>query len=394
MLFLIPLLLFWAGDYDTSLRAGLEALNRNDLPQAASQLEAASKLRPDSAAAWLGLAQTYRKLKRPADANIAIAKADQASAGTAAIILRGVAGFYAEGGEFGKAARALERFCDKAPKDADSAVGASVLYARAYSSASAIRMARRAVAIKDSGETRLMLARLYAGSNRTAECMTEWRRAARLLPYDEDTYFPIAQDLLGQQKFAEALEVLETGLKILERSAQLELARGVARYGLRRFPEAIDSFLRTIQLDPRVEQPYLFLGRMLDVAEAKLPAMLAAFRTYFEAHPDDPMATFEYARALAATGGDSAAVEKLLAHAIELKPDSWESHFELGLAYERRRAFEEAAKEMEKSILLNKEAAVPHYRLARVYDRLGRKAEADEQRAIHAKMTASTTKNP
>jgi len=181
--------------------------------------------------------------------------------------------------------------------------------------------------------------------------------------------------------------VLEAGLKILENSAQLELARGVARYGLRRFPESIDSFLRTIQLDPRVEQPYLFLGRMLDVAEGKLPAMVAAFRTYSEAHPDDPMACFEYARALAASGGDAAEVEKLLKHSIELNPGGWESHFELGLAYERRRSFAEAAKEIEASIKLNPEAAVPHYRLSRVYDRLDRKEEADEQRAIHAQMT-------
>jgi tetratricopeptide (TPR) repeat protein len=388
VLLLIPLLLsFWGSDFDNVLRAGLDALGRGDLPAAAIQLEAASKLQPTNGSAWLALAQTYRKQKRVADSRAAALKAEK-FAGSRAIILRGLALFYSEGGEFTKSAKMLERYCDHFPKDSETALNTSGLYARGSDSASAIRMARRALAIKDSPETRLLLARLYAGSNRISECMTEWRRAAQQQPYDVETYFPVAQDLLAQQKFSDALTVIEAGLKILDKSAELELARGVALYGLKRFPEAIDSFLRTIQLDPRVEQPYLFLGPMVDVAGARQPAIVATFRTYSEKRPEDAMALSEYARALAAAGGDAQEVERLFKKAIQLKPDQWEFHFELGLAYERRQAYREAALEIEESIRLNRRAPLPHYRLARVYDKLGRKADAEAQRELHEKLVS------
>jgi hypothetical protein len=42
---------------------------------------------------------------------------------------------------------------------------------------------------------------------------------------------------------------------------------------------------------------------------------------------------------------------------------------------------------MEESVRLNPDVAVAHYRLARVYDRLGRTADAAEQRAIHSRLT-------
>ena len=67
------------------------------------------------------------------------------------------------------------------------------------------------------------------------------------------------------------------GRKNFDKSPQLELAAGVAYYGLRRFPEAIEAFLRTIRLDPGIEQPYVFLGRMLDQAEDKLPQITEVF---------------------------------------------------------------------------------------------------------------------
>ena len=51
---------------------------------------------------------------------------------------------------------------------------------------------------------------------------------------------------------------------------QLVLALGVARYGQRRFQDAIVQFLKVIQLDSSIEQPYAFLGRLLDQAGTHL----------------------------------------------------------------------------------------------------------------------------
>ena len=358
MFLLLVLCFAGTGAFDDALRAGIEALNKNDLNVAREQLESASKLRPDNGFVWVALAETYHKQKHESEAQAAAARAEKFAHSDPAA-LRGLAAYYSETGNFAKSARALERYSISAPNDGDAAVQTAINYARAGEPEPALRAAKR---------------------------------AAKIRPYEEATYFPIAEELLKQQKFDAALEVSQDGLQVFSKSAQLELARGVSYYGLRRFPQAIEAFLRTIEDDPEVEQPYMFLGRMLDVAEAKLPDITAAFRKFAAENPGNPLASFEYAKALALSGGDGKEVEALLRHSLELKPNSWESHYELGLALERRQSFDEAAREVEQSVRLNPDGPVLHYRLARLYDRLGRTAEATEQRAIHAKLTAESHK--
>ena len=233
------------------------------------------------------------------------------------------------------------------------------------------------------------LALYYSEAGQHAKAAAELQAAIRLRPYEESYYFELSQLYLREQKFERSLETLDAGVKLFDRSAQLELARGVALYGLRRFPEAIDSFLRTIQLAPEVPQPYLFLGRMLDQAESKLPEIARAFAGYQNANPGSYLGSFLFAKALVLENGDPTKIESLLRESIAKNGGFWESHFEFGLLLERRRDFAGAAAELEKAIDLNPKEATPHYRLARIYDRLGKKAEADTQRELHAKLSAA-----
>src|SRR5215472_15878406 len=106
------------------------------------------------------------------------------------------------------------------------------------------------------------LALYYSEAANYGKAIELYRAAIRGSPYQERCYFERAQLFLKQQRFAEALETLEAGRKNFDKTAQLELAAGVAYYGLRRFQEAIDAFLRAIRLDSTIEQPYEFLGRM------------------------------------------------------------------------------------------------------------------------------------
>lgn len=206
--------------------------------------------------------------------------------------------------------------------------------------------------------------------------------------YTEDYYFQVAQSHLQQQDFAGALDTLEPGRKKFSASAQLELVAGVAYYGLRRFPEAIESFLRTIQLDGAVEQPYVFLGRMLDQAEGRLPAVTQVFAAFASRAPDNYLSNFVYGKAL--TMGDRPEhAEPLLRKSMAENGGYWESHFELGLLLDREKKFEEAAAEMRRAVELNPRDPVPHYHLARLYDRLGRSAEAAAERETHARLSAA-----
>ncbi len=347
------LFLAHAASFEELLRSGLTALAKNDLAAAQTRLEAASKLQPGNAQVWLGLAQTYRKMGRPALAGSAAGRAESLGRDND-VVLRGLLLYYAESGSADQVAR----------------------------------LGKQALEKEDRAEIRELLARTLAAAGQADQAVEHWQAALRLRPYEEAYYFELAQLLLQQQRFQPALEVLNTGAARFDKSAQLELARGVALYGLRRFSEAIDSFLRTVRLAHEVPQPYLFLGRMLDQAESKLPDITRAFAALREADPRNFLGGLLYARALLARPGDLAQPEALLRESIRLKDDYWESHFELGLLLERRRQFAAAAAELERAVALNPGDATAHYRLARVYDRLGRTAEAEAQRALHAKLAA------
>jgi tetratricopeptide (TPR) repeat protein len=342
------LLLFFADAFDAAYRAGLAALDSNDLRAAESRLESASKIDPRNAGVWLALAQTYRKLEKT--------QAAQAAAGTAEslakepAVLHGLAIFYSEASDFAKAAQLEGRYARSDP--------------RAYPAA----------------------ADLYLRAGDEAAAVSVLKTAIERSPYDEQLYFNLAQLHLKQQNFTAALEALVAGRKIFDKSAQLELAAGVAYYGLRRFPEAIESFLRTIRLDPGAEQPYVFLGRMLDQAEDKLPKIVEAFAGFAKSAPDQYLSSFLYGKALAASEPQEA--EAMFRKSILRNSQFWESRFELGLLLESEHRFEDAAAELRRAAELNPKDPAIHYRLARVYDRLGKTAEARSEREQYAKLNA------
>src|SRR5665213_1163379 len=213
-----------SSSFDDSFRAGLIALQRGDLASAQSNLEEARGLAPKDGRPWIALAQIYLRLRKAPEAEAAAAKAAALSPEDATV-LQGLTVFYSETGQTLKAARAAGKYSAKVPRNEGA---------------------------RD--------------------------RAAEL-------YFASARPLLDGQKFAEAAAIFEEAAAKLPNDAQLQLALGVSYYGLRRFDQAADAFLRTIDIAPETEQPYLFLGKMLDQIPSRLPQAARCFAQYESLHP-------------------------------------------------------------------------------------------------------------
>jgi len=77
----------------------------------------------------------------------------------------------------------------------------------------------------------------------------------------------------------------------------------------------------------------------------------------------------------------------LLRKSIAENAEFWESHFELGGVLEAKHDFAGAAREFSRAAELNPKNPGVHYRLARVYDRLGKANEAKAEHALHEKLT-------
>ncbi len=259
---------------------------------------------------------------------------------------------------------------------------------RAASAQHCIALAHRLDGWEKQATLRSYLGKVYLANAEWQEALVHDREAIRLDPYEESYRFDFAQVLLGHERFAEAAAALEEACRTFDKSAQLELALGVAYYGQRRFPEAITAFLRTMDLAPDVVQPYVFVGRMLDQAGERLPEIVERYRAFDQANPTSYLGGLLLAKALGANSQSSNDQEVLLRRSIALNDANWENHYELGVRLEMRRDFAAAAQEFEKSIQRNSGIAASHYHLARVYDRLGRPDAAAREWEEHRKLTA------
>ena len=161
------------------------------------------------------------------------------------------------------------------------------------------------------------------------------------------------------------------------------LALGVARYGQRRFDDAAAAFLQVIQIDPRIEQPYLFLGKMLDQAGTHLEKITKAFAAWEAGNPQNAQAQLLLAKVRLANDPQDAKAEALLRESILLDASNWEAHYELGVLLAAKRNFREAAAELSRASELDAKQPMPHYHLARVYDRLGEPERAKTEREMH-----------
>lgn len=206
--------------------------------------------------------------------------------------------------------------------------------------------------------------------------------------------FEYAQVLFHREDFTKAADILSAALQANPRNAQLTLALGVARYGQRRFDDAIVEFLKVIQIDPSIEQPYEFLGRVLDQAGPHLPEITADYEAWAKSNPQNAKAQLLLAEALLATDEHSQRAEELLRRSVALDGNNWESHYQLGVLLASKHEYEAAAAELTRSIALDPKQAMVHYHLARVYDRLGQPDRAKAEREIHQRLTAEPNRGP
>jgi tetratricopeptide (TPR) repeat protein len=319
------MLLVAFASFADSFRDGLIALDRGDLAAARENLEAASKIAPRDGRVWVALSQTYWRLHKNEEAEEAATKA-AALAPEDAAVLQGLAIYYSETGQSLNAARAAFGFSAKAPENAN--------------------------------------ARDHA----------------------VDLYFAAARPLLDQQRFADAAGILQEAVARFPKSAQLQLALGVSDYGLRRFEAAADAFLRTIEIAPEIEQPYVFLGKILDQIPTRLPQVTERFAQYEAAHPESASAYLLHAKALDAQSISPDLALRLLQKSIAMNSGDASAQFEMGTVLDRLQRFPEATEAFGRAIELAPADAAAHYRLARDYDRIGKHEAAQAEREKHAEL--------
>ncbi len=388
---LVLLLLLFAGPQDANalLQSGLIAMQKGQTAEAQRILEKASQADTKNPYVWSSLAEVYLRLHEKQKSASAAEQAEQLGAGNP-LVCHALAMYYSESDQPGRAAPLEQKFAESKQADSAATGRAASLFLAAGATDQAYALATIAVQKDASPFNESVIGRVLLAKGQPNDAVSYLRRAWEANPGDEATTFAYANVLLRLQSFTEAADTVEAAIKQHGPAVQLELLLGVARYGQRRFDDAVTTFLETIRLDPTVEQPYLFLGRLLEQAGPHLPEIVNADGAWAARDPKNPKAQLELAKALLQQDHTNARAGDLLKAAIALDPNDWESHYQLALVLEGKREFPAAADELQKSILLDAKQPMPHYHLARVYDRLGQADKADAERAIHTQMTAPT----
>jgi tetratricopeptide (TPR) repeat protein len=371
------------------------ALASGDLAAAQARLEELTVKDPANARAWMLLAQTYARRKNSAAALAAASQSEKLGSRDAEV-LHGLVFLFTElQPDLNRAASIEGRYAELQPTDQTAWRRAAAMYLAAGQYDRAILMGTRGLAADDSQELHTVLGQAYQGKQDWEHAAEHLAAAVKLARYDETAHFLLIQMYLGHEDFTHASEAIADARKVFARSPQIELAAGVCAYGLRRFPEAVDQFLKTIALAPDVPQPYLFLSRILDQAGERLPEVVGRFRQFRELHPDDAQACLLYAKGLLAEIApgefppEAEQAMHLLEHARSLDPNQAEVHYQLGCLLERKHDYAGAAAELERSVALDPRQPGAHFQLARVYERQGRKQDAIRERDEHQRLAES-----
>ncbi len=373
---------------ETLIRQGLMALQSRDIAKAQEYLERAVEVAPTEARAWIGLSQVYRILNLHRRAALHAEEAARLG-GDAPLIQHALAMFHTDYGNWAEAAEWEERFARGERGDQDAYLRTVSLYLQADMPLKAAAVGQAALELGETGQLHNALGKAYAIANRPKEGLKHLRLAIEKMPYEESFHYDLGYFHLRRMDFDAAAAAFRSGRTYFDKSAAIEIGLGIAAYGQRRFQDAVGHFLRSAELDPDLEQPHVFVGALLQHANDRINDIEARMRVFHQEFSKSHFGPFLYGKVLHAKLGTSrdpatiASIETLLRESIERNDEFWESHYELGVLLEKKKDYSAAEQHLERAVDLNPDSSKPHYRLARVYQRLGKSKEARRERELH-----------
>jgi tetratricopeptide (TPR) repeat protein len=372
-------------DAEIRYRLGLVLLRQRKFAPAEAELETSAKLKPDSALAWLGLAQARLQSGRRQQALDAAARAE-AHAGAEPSVRRALSMLYAQAEEFSKAAAQEALWWRAMPDDRESPLRAVEFYIRAGQADPALAIAQEALKRGDNAALRNWSGKAYRLKKNPSQAVEQFQLAISLDPSKPAYYMDLASLFLDHRTPEPAAAVLETAAARFPRNAELRRMLGLARYAMGDSQKALDAFLEAIDLAPDSEAMYGSLETLLPEAGSRLDAILVRLRSFSQKKPSSPVSYYLLAQALLQKPGSEEESEALLRKAAAADPSFWPAYFELHKPLLGRDQLAEAAEALEKVCALNPAHAPSHYSLSQIYARLGDRERSRKHREIHHKL--------
>ena len=232
----------------------------------------------------------------------------------------------------------------------------------------------------------VLLATCYLGLEQNRDVVALLTPVWNAHPDNDAVTYLFATALVRDGQTAQGQKVIDRILKSGD-SAQARLLMGTANYMAGHYTEALADFEKAIQLDPHLPDVYAYYGRALldsgDRADSQ-----KAFAKELELDPNNYISNLDMGILLR----DNEKYPEALTyfrHALELHPGDPGVRFEIGECEISLGQLPAAAHDLES--LLNDQPTFRQavWQLASVYTRMGRKADAERERALYRKLGAA-----
>ncbi len=308
------------------------------------------------------------------------------------------------------------------------AEGKNLVTQKAYTQA--IQDLRAALELcPDSHDAPLELTRAYLAARRFAEAERAANDILRRDPSSEPAQLLLANSYFMQQRFPEAGKTLQKLLAQNDRNADAHKLMGLTLFFYKEYTLAERELALSLQLKPRDTEALYYLGRVYYTQNNFGPATEAfrkliawdpnSYKGYdslglcYEAleKPDAAAAAFKQAQELARVQDPSydwpfANLSDMLIkenrfeeavsyarEAVGINPRSARNQYLLGKALSRGTNLEAPLPYLMKAAQLDPDYAEPHYLLGQLYQKLGRRAEAEREFALFQDISKQTPRS-
>jgi tetratricopeptide (TPR) repeat protein len=290
---------------------------------------------------------------------------------------------------YGEAAKDFEDASRLAPGRPDILFNLALARYRNGEWDASLASAERARALEDSGSLESLLGDLHEKRGDALAAVHSYQVAVTLEPGVEEHRLALARELLKHQTFDAAIVVLDQSAELFPQSVRVKILLGLTYYLVDRSADAVRTLLEATNLDPKDELAARYLGEItLQDPAAPNPAAVAQICVFADAHPSSKSGSALCGGVLLRVSEESVddsskrEILRRLQQAVRIAPQEPLARCQLGKAFEWSRQWQEARAQLEKCVRLEPDSPEGHYRLARVYRRLGLSSQANEQTAL------------
>jgi Flp pilus assembly protein TadD len=245
--------------------------------------------------------------------------------------------------------------------------------------------------LHDSGDVEELLGDAYERLGNSVSSARNFQEAVQLSPKEERFRLGLAIELMRHQTFEPALVVLKKAANDFPESARTRTALALAIFLSGNERDGIAQLLDANSLDPAFSPAIYYMGRIaLNQAAVPDRRIVTAECEYADAHSSDNESN-AYCAALQARAAENNPVVtswtpilNRLGSVSAHSPQNALLRCEYGRALYQAHDFMRARSELEACVRLDPTSIEGHYRLARIYERLGQKDLAHKELALRA----------